>query len=147
MKRIIKYLIIVFALCIWTPVMAADVNTYVNGKSNIEAGEQFTVTLGVTADNLWGLSGNIGYDSSKLSLVGNSGLNGFTAMVGSGFSLDSAAGKSGSFDILTLTFKATSTFAPGESTTITFGGMNGATDSSRLSVANSSSLYNFIIKS
>lgn len=138
MRKVIKYLVILLFLCICTPVYAADVNTYVNGKSNIEAGEQFTVTLGVTADNLWGLSGSIGYDSSKLSLVGNSGLNGFTAMVGSGFSLDSAAGKSGSFDILTLTFKATSAFAPGESTTITFGGMTGATDSSRLSVANSS---------
>ena len=71
MRKVIKYLVILLFLCICTPVYAADVNTYVNGKSNIEAGEQFTVTLGVTADNLWGLSGSIGYDSSKLSLVGN----------------------------------------------------------------------------
>lgn len=138
MKKVIKYLVILLFLCICTPVYAADVSTSVSGKSNIDAGEQFTITLNVNGNNIWGLSGSIGYDSSRLTLVGNAGLNGFTAMVGSGFSLDSAAGKSGGFDILTLTFKATSTFAPGESTTITFSNMTGATDSSRLSVANSS---------
>lgn len=130
----LRYLIVIFILFICTPVYAADISTSISGKSNIEAGDEFTVTLNVTGQNVWGLSGILNYDTSRLTLVGSSGLNGFTAMFGTGFSLDTANGKSGTFEILSLTFKATSTFKPGENTTISIVSMTGATDSSRLTV-------------
>lgn len=133
----LKYIIVILILLICTPVYAADITTSVSGKSNIDANEQFTLTLNVTGENIWGLSGTILYDNSKLSLISSSGLNGFTSMIGTGFSLDTANGKSGNFGILNLTFKASSSFAPGESTTISFTNLTGASDSARLSANNS----------
>lgn len=132
----LKYVITILILFICTPVYAADINTSLSGKSNIDAGEQFTIKLNVTGQNIWGLSGSIGYDTSKLTLVSSSGLSGFTSMIGTGFSLDTASGKSGTFEILSLTFKASSTFLPGESTTISFTNLTGASDSTRLSATN-----------
>ena len=133
----LRYIIGLLILLVCTPVYATDITTSVSGKSNIDAGEQFTLTLNVTGDNVWGLSGNIGYDTSKFTLVSSEGLNGFTSMVGTGFSLDSANGKSGTFGILSLTFKATSSFRTGESSTISFSNLTGASDSSRLSATSS----------
>ena len=133
----LRYIIGLLILLVCTPVYATDITTSVSGKSNIDAGEQFTLTLNVTGDNVWGLSGNIGYDTSKFTLVSSEGLNGFTSMVGTGFSLDSANGKSGTFGILSLTFKATSSFRTGESSTISFSNLTGASDSSRLSATGS----------
>ena len=133
----LRYIIGLLILLVCTPVYATDITTSVSGKSNIDAGEQFTLTLNVTGDNVWGLSGNIGYDTSKFTLVSSEGLNGFTSMVGTGFSLDSANGKSGAFGILSLTFKATSSFRTGESSTISFSNLTGASDSSRLSATGS----------
>lgn len=133
----LRYIIGLLILFVCTPVYATDITTSVSGKSNIDAGEQFTLTLNVTGDNVWGLSGNIGYDTSKFTLVSSEGLNGFTSMVGTGFSLDSANGKSGTFGILSLTFKATSSFRTGESSTISFSNLTGASDSSRLSATGS----------
>ena len=133
----LRYIIGLLILLVCTPVYATDITTSVSGKSNIDAGEQFTLTLNVTVDNVWGLSGNIGYDTSKFTLVSSEGLNGFTSMVGTGFSLDSANGKSGTFGILSLTFKATSSFRTGESSTISFSNLTGASDSSRLSATGS----------
>ena len=133
----LRYVIIaLFLLLVTSPVLAADITTSIGGVSSIDANSEFTLTLKVKGDNIWGLSGSISYDKSKLSIVSSSGENGFTAMLGTGFSLDTANGKSGSFDILKITFKATKSFMPGESTTVSFSNMTGATDSSKLTVAN-----------
>ena len=132
----LKYILIILFLFIAFPVYAAEVSTSVSGTSNINANEEFTITLNVTAKNLWGLSGIINYDTSKMNLISSEGLNSFTAVVGTGFSLDTASGKSGTFGILNLKFKATDSFKPGESTTISFTNITGATDSTRLTADN-----------
>jgi len=132
----LKYIFTILFLFIAYPVYAAEVSTSITGASNINAGEEFTITLNVTADNLWGLSGIINYDTSKINLISSEGLNSFTAVVGTGFSLDTASGKSGTFGILNLKFKATNSFKPGESTTISLTNITGATDSTRLTANN-----------
>lgn len=134
----LKHILLVLFLFICLPVYAAEVTTSVTGPESINEKSEFTITLNVTAQNLWGLGGGISYDSSKLTLTKYEGLNSFTAMVGSSFTLDTATGKSGTFGILKLTFKASDTFRPGESTTISFLNMTGANDSSRLTANNTS---------
>lgn len=138
MKQKLKYVLAVLLLFICLPVFAAEVNTSVTGPSNINEKQEFTITLNVTAENLWGLSGAISYDPSKLELIGYEGLNSFAATVGEAFVLDTASGKSGTFGIMKLTFKATDKFRPGETVKISFGSLTGATDSTRLTVSDAS---------
>ncbi len=136
MKRLNKMLFMVFAFVAFAiSANAADFSTYVtSNKTSITAGEQFTVTVGVkNAKNLYGMTGALTYDSNKLTLVGNSGANGFAVTVGKNLVVDSATGKSGTFKVATLTFKAKSSFVIGESTAIKISGVTGSDGNKTLS--------------
>ena len=125
MKKYLKILLVVILFSIATNVKAFS--TYLSGDKEINENATFTVTVGVNdASNLWGFRAPINYDSSKLSLVSSTGLNGFGVAVGSSFVADNSSGINGSKSVATLTFKATSNFKVNESTTISLGSAEGS---------------------
>ena len=125
MKKYLKILLVVILFSITTNVKAFS--TYLSGDKEINENATFTVTVGVNdASNLWGFRAPINYDSSKLSLVSSTGLNGFGVAVGSSFVADNSSGVNGSKSVATLTFKATSNFKVNESTTISLGSAEGS---------------------
>ena len=125
MKKYLKILLVVILFSITTNVKAFS--TYLSGDKEINENATFTVTVGVNdASNLWGFRASINYDSSKLSLVSSTGLNGFGVAVGSSFVADNSSGINGSKSVATLTFKATSNFKVNESTTISLGSAEGS---------------------
>ncbi len=126
MKKI-KWLIFLVFILIPFKVSAASFNTSLGSNQVINAGDQFTISISAaTAANLPGVSGTLGYDSSKLSFVSGSGLNGYNVTVGTNVVADSTSGQSGSFGFATLTFRATGNFVAGQSTTITFSNVMGS---------------------
>ena len=128
MKKI-KY---VFALISFflmsTFVSAATVSLSVDMPQSINAGESFNATLKVTGNNVWGITTELNYDSSKLELIGNEAQNGFTATIGKNIVLDSNSGHNGTFAAVILKFKAKSDFVAGQSTTINFGNVKASSD-------------------
>lgn len=138
MKKV-KWLIFLVFLLIPFKVRAANFNTSLGSNQVINAGDQFTVTLSVSnAANLMGVVGTLGYDSSKLSFVSGSGVNGYTVTVGTNVVADSTVGNSGSFGFATLTFRATGNFGIGQSTNITFSNITGSDGNSDVSGTSSS---------
>lgn len=141
MKVLNKILFMVFAFVMFlTSANAADFSTYVSSnKTSITAGEQITVTVGVkNVKDLYGLRAALSYDSSKLSYVGASGVSPFAVTVGKNIVIDSATGKSGTYKMATLKFKAKSSFVIGESTAIKISGVTGSNGVKTLTGANSS---------
>lgn len=113
MKKIITILFTLF-LCL-TPVTKVHAATFyatISGPTQITAGEQFTVTVGVTnVTNMLGLSASFSYDSSKLTLVSSTGLNDFSLTLGTKLVVDRLNAKSGTFGIASLVFKAKTSFS------------------------------------
>ena len=137
MKKYLKILLVVILFSITTNVKAFS--TYLSGDREINENATFTVTVGVNdASNLWGFRAPINYDSSKLSLVSSTGLNGFGVAVGSSFVADNSSGINGSKSVATLTFKATSNFKVNESTTISLGSAEGSDGEQTITGAGSS---------
>ena len=137
MKKYLKILLVVILFSITTNVKAFS--TYLSGDKEINENATFTVTVGVNdASNLWGFRASINYDSSKLSLVSSTGLNGFGVAVGSSFVADNSSGINGSKSVATLTFKATSNFKVNESTTISLGSAEGSDGEQTITGAGSS---------
>lgn len=100
-------------------VYADSIKTYVNGPSSIYEEDKIKVSIGVSsAPLLYGFTGKINYDSSRLKLESSSGVSGFSILLGQNFTADSATGKSGSFSFIELVFVPTSSFKAGEKTTI-----------------------------
>lgn len=130
MKDLFKKLIIL--ILIFSPqgllnTKAASFTTTLSGPGNITAGQEFDVTVGVSgAPMIYTLEGNLNYDSNKLELISGSsvGLNGFSLTVGTRIVADSLDGKSGSFGIARLRFKAKTSFVVTESTTISVTGVS-----------------------
>ena len=142
MKHLNKILFFVLVLFTFTlSVNAANFSTTMtSNKSSITAGQQFTVTVGVKgAKDLYGLTASLSYDSSKVKFVSSNGQSGFAATVGSKLVVDAAAPKSGTFKVVTLTFKAQSGFSVGQSTTIKISGVEGS-DGAALLTGNGSSV-------
>ncbi len=101
--------------------------TTVKGKTTINPGEEFVVTFGVTnGQNLMGIIANLNYDSSKLSVVKTEGRNSYNITLGTKIVADKANGQSGTFDFARITFKPTSSFAVGQSVTISLSNVTGS---------------------
>ena len=100
-------------------VHAATFTATITGPTTITAGQQFTVTVGVAnVTNMLGMKAPFQYDTSRLTYVSSTGLNGYTLTYepgGSSLVLDKTTGKSGSFGVASIVFKAKSTFALGTS--------------------------------
>jgi hypothetical protein len=113
---------------------AAGFSTSLGANQAINAGSQFTITVsGVNATNLMGLVGSLSFDSSKISFVSASGLNGYTITVGSNLVADNTTGNTGTFGIATLTFRANGGFTAGQSTTISLSNVVGSDGVNNLS--------------
>ena len=139
MKKTVIVLSILLIFAFTMEVEAGDFSTGISGASSIDAGATFTVDLNVNSSSeLYGVTGNLSYDNDLLELVSSDAKSGFALTMGTTIVADTASPRSGSFAIATLTFKAKSGFAPGESTTISFRGVEGSDGASTLSGANAS---------
>lgn len=137
MKKYLKIALVILLFSITTNVKAFS--TTLSGDRQINENATFTITVGVNdASNLWGFRAPINYDSSKLTLVSSTGLNGFGVAVGSSFVADNSSGVNGSKSVATLTFKATSNFKVNESTTISLGSAEGSDGESTITGSGSS---------
>lgn len=137
MKKYLKIALVILLFSITTNVKAFS--TTLSGDRQINENATFTITVGVNdASNLWGFRAPINYDSSKLTLVSSTGLNGFGVAVGSSFVADNSSGINGSKSVATLTFKATSNFKVNESTTISLGSAEGSDGESTITGSGSS---------
>jgi hypothetical protein len=104
------------------PVKAATFSGTISAPSKITAGDQFTVTFGVSnVTNMYGATIGLSFDTSKLTLVSSSGLNDFTLTQGTNLVVDRLTPKSGTFAIASVVFKAKTTFALGQTAWIKFG--------------------------
>ncbi|NTW96294.1 MAG: hypothetical protein HGB31_06755 [Erysipelotrichaceae bacterium] len=93
-------------------VSAAAFYATISGPTQITAGQQFTVTVGVAnVTNMLGLSASFSYDSSKLTLVSSTGLNDFSLTLGTKLVVDRLTGKSGTFGVASIVFKAKTSFS------------------------------------
>lgn len=140
MKRIGYVIFSVLLTILFLPnVYAASIKTYVNGPSSVYSGDTIKVSIGVSnAPVLYGFTGKISYDTSKLKLSKSSGLSGFSILLGQNFTADSASGKSGSFSFIELVFTPTSSFKAGEKTTISLGNVETSDGDNTLSCTSSS---------
>ena len=140
MKKIKWTLFVITFLMFFIPnVHAANIKTYVNGTSSIYPGDNIKVSVGVSgAPLLYGFTGKVSYDTSKLKLQKSSGLSGFSVLLGQNLTADSASGKKGSFSFLELVFVPTSNFKSGERTTISFSNVETSDGENTLSCTNSS---------
>lgn len=137
MKKYLKIALVILLFSITTNVKAFS--TTLSGDRQINENATFTITVGVNdASNLWGFRAPINYDSSKLTLVSSTGLNGFGVAVGSSFVADNSSGVNGIKSVATLTFKATSNFKVNESTTISLGSAEGSDGESTITGSGSS---------
>lgn len=137
MKKYLKIALVILLFSITTNVKAFS--TTLSGDRQINENATFTITVGVKdASNLWGFRAPINYDSSKLTLVSSTGLNGFGVAVGSSFVADNSSGVNGIKSVATLTFKATSNFKVNESTIISLGSAEGSDGESTITGSGSS---------
>jgi hypothetical protein len=101
------------------PVKAAAFSISITGPTKITAGEQFTVTLGVSnVTNLYAFEADFIFDSTKLTYVSSAGLNSFDITFGPRIILDKLTPKSGTFNIAQVTFKARTSFTLNQTTVI-----------------------------
>ncbi len=133
-KTLLRIAVLIVVLSLLLSIFAslaygADLSTYMSGPGGIGTGEQFTVSLSFScSETIYGITGNLNYDSSMLSLISTSGSGSFSAMASSSVVADSASGAtSGTFAV--LTFQATSNFSAGQSTTISLSSVTGSTGS------------------
>lgn len=108
MKKKVILFIFLFIVCF--PVYASELKTSLSGNTNVDAKGEFELVLKVSGIDIWGLTANLNYDTSKLKLVSYDGMNGFDATVKSNIVLDGDGNKSG--DVLKLKFKAIDGFMP-----------------------------------
>jgi hypothetical protein len=113
-------------------VHAAAFAATISGPTQITAGQQFTVNVGVAnVTNMMGMSAEWAYDSSKLTLVSSTGQNGFTLTLGTKLVVDRLTGKSGNFTVASIVFKAKTTFTVGATAIVSINNSsysNGVTD-------------------
>lgn len=101
-------------------VIAQSVSMTVSSVSTIQRGNEFTVTIGVSnAPTLYGIDAALSYDRTKITLLRAEGLNGFVQpTVGTRFNTTNNAGRRGTYNMVRLVFRATSSFVVGDTTTI-----------------------------
>lgn len=127
MKKFLSFLILFFAFSF--NVKAAGLEISMSGVSNINANGSFSVTINATGNDIYGITMALNYDKSKLELTEYTGQSNFTATVGTNIVLDATSGHNGNFKAVVLTFKALSSFTPGQSTKISVSNVKGATTS------------------
>ena len=142
MKKIFKLLYTFVIGCILfsgTEVFAFT--TSLGGNKNIDANGTFTVTMSLSgATDLVALDAVLSYDSNKLELTGSSGLGGWQTQVAKKIVGANSNGLNGSGSIVTLTFKAKSSFVAGETTTISVTSVKGSNSNVERQTGNDASI-------
>lgn len=138
MKKKLSFLMgVLLLLTIFVPVQANSVTLTMSAPASIETNQQFSIVVGVSnTTNIAGLTATLNFDSSKLELVSSTGQSGFAATVGTSIVLDTATPVSGSINLVQLTFKATSGFAVGQSTSVSLSNVQAFVNDVEVSGAN-----------
>ncbi len=133
MKKLVLILLLLINMVAFAPEVqaATSFTTSLGSSKTINAGSTFSVTVTIKSTTaLCGIDGQLSYNSNKMSYVSASELNGFSLTVGSNVIALHNTGKSGTFSIATITFRAKSTFTAGQSETIKFGDSSNEVDGS-----------------
>jgi len=133
MKKLILILLLLINMVAFAPEVnaAATFTTSLSGSSTINAGSTFTVTVNVNATvKLLAFNAALNYDSTKVQYV-----SGVCHPISCGYekgtrvSIDWTSGKTGSYRVATLTFKALSPLTAGKSTVISVSDIRGTAES------------------
>jgi len=142
MKKIFKLLYTFVIGCILFS--ASEVfafTTSLGGNKNIDANTSFTVTMSLSgATDLVALDAVLSYDSNKLELTGSSGQGGWQIQVAKKIVGANSNGLNGSGSIVSLTFKAKSSFVAGETTTISVTSVKGSNSNVERQTGNDASI-------
>ena len=134
MKKIIKVLIFILLFPI------VNVNAFtakLTGSNYISENSSFTINLELSnTSDLTAFDAELNYDSSLLELTNTSGLNGWQMVVGTNIAGVNFSGMNGTGNVLSLTFKAKSTFTVGKSTTISINNPEGSNSNVELQTGN-----------
>ncbi len=122
MKKYIA-LVLLLLISLLNPLpIQANVGGSISGGGTINSGASFSVSISVSTDlTAQAVQAYISYDSSKLTITGSSGNSNYNLTAGAtSFLLDSpSTAQTGSFNVVNITFQATSSFTAGTSTSIT----------------------------
>ncbi len=144
MKKTI-YIILILLLLLPIGIKASSFNTSLGSNKTIYAGDQFTINFSASnGTNIMGIRGLLTYDSSKLSIVSSAGLNGFNLTLGTNVVVD-GPGISGTFGFASITFRATSNFVVGQSTSISLSNVTGSDGTSDLTGSGSSVAITMVV--
>jgi len=125
MKKILYIFTLLLVMFTSSKVMAFT--TSLDGNKKIDANTSFNVTMSLSgATDLIALDAVLSYDKGKLELTNSSGLGGWQTTVASKIVGANSNGLNGSGSIVSLTFKAKSSFLAGESTTISVTNVKGS---------------------
>lgn len=142
MKRLFQLFYAFIIVCILFN--ANDVlafTTTLDGNKKIDAGSSFTVTMNLSgATDLIALDAALSYDSNKLELTSFKGQGGWQTQVAKKIVGANSNGLNGSGSIVTLTFKAKSSFVAGESTTIWVTNVKGSNSNVERQTGNAASI-------
>lgn len=142
MKRLFQlFYIFVIGCILFSVTEVFAFTTSLGGNKNIDAGTSFTVIMSLSgATDLIALDAELNYDSSKLELTGSKGQSGWQTTVAKKIVGANSNGLNGSGSIVTLTFKAKSSFAAGESTTISVTNVKGSNSNVERQTGNNASI-------
>lgn len=132
MKKIFIAVIMIIATFTSFIEVNAAVSGSISGGGTIGSQGTFSASISISSDiRLAAIQASISYDTSKLTLIGSSGDSRYQFSGGSNsFLLDSTCSgdscPTGSFTIVNLNFQATSSFLPGESTSISLTNVSGS---------------------
>lgn len=122
MKKLSTLFFVLFLLL--SPIQSVSAAAFyatVSGPTQITAGQEFTIIINVSnTTSFQGFTATLNFDKTKISLVSSKilvGLDGWGMDIGTKIVMIGPE-KSGSFKALSLTFKATSNFVVGQSTTV-----------------------------
>lgn len=136
--KILYGFLIMSILFMTTEVMAFT--TTLNGSKSIDANSTFVVAMNLSeAEDLVSLDAVITYDKDKLELTNTKGLNEWSVSVEDKIAAVNESGLTGSGGIIELTFKAKTSFLPGESTTISITNINGSNSNVQKQTGNDAS--------
>lgn len=133
MKKFVLILLLLINMVAFAPEVnaAATFTTSLSGSSTINAGSTFTVTVNVNATvKLMAFNAALNYDGTKVQYV--SGVCYPTSCgyaKGPRISIDWTTGKTGSYKVATLTFKALSTLTAGKTAVISVSDIKGTAES------------------
>lgn len=133
-RKLIKALSLILCVILTAVMMPAEAlaydnfNTYISTVTEITEGQTFTVTFSFSSSYaISGINADLDYDSSMLEMVGGEVTGGFSGNVGSSI-IAYTTGSSTGGAFASVTFRATSSFRPGDETYVGLYDVTGTSD-------------------